>query len=217
MSPKGNSVDLLIFCDWAGAEWLNVYRIRLKPEPEIPCMKCIGVVDTPYGKLEKVRGRMKFKGDAYVCDNCGAVKPLDEALFEKAEIIISCSWPDYLEHVEAYSLEETGYWRNGKYVEPEPRCEEIVIGPRKLKIIAFAMLSRFNPKPILATERSRKGLPYFRLAFKVAAPREVWETLKTLERFRGKLTSKEMEKILKEPTPERIKSILGVKALLQPT
>jgi hypothetical protein len=192
-------VELVFMVDHGYGDFASVYRIKPKDD-DVRCSSCVDK-DNLVVVMEYDAGK-----GLYVCRRCGATKTKDEATLELAErSVMPFNAPDYV-------------WSIGSvHTLWEGSFEEISIGPSvKAKLLAFSMVSRYNPVPALVTLYSGGGTPRsFLIALKANVPSEVVETLKVLERAGVKrLTQKDMDELLGNPTPEKVKSVLALKALL---
>jgi hypothetical protein len=199
LKKRWAEVELVFMVDHGYGDFASVYRIKPKDD-DVRCSSCMD-------KDDRV-AVMEYDAEKglYVCQCCGATKTREEATLELAErSVMPFNAPDYVWSIgSVYTL-----WKGG--------FEEISIGPSvKAKLLAFSMVGRYNPVPALVTLYSGWGTPRsFLIALKANVPSEVVETLKILERAGVKrLTQKDMDELLGNPTPEKVKSVLALKALL---
>jgi hypothetical protein len=200
LKERWAEVELVFMVDRGCGDFVSVYRVKPK-DGDMCCFSCAGKDD-----LVVVMEYDAGKG-LYFCRRCGATKTREEAALELAErSVMPFNAPDYVWSIgSVYTL-----WKGS--------FEEISTGPSvKAKLLAFSMVGRYNPVPALVILYSGCGTPRsFLIALKANVPSEVVETLKVLERVDVKrLTQKDMDELLGNPTPEKVKSVLALKALLQ--
>jgi len=190
-------VELIFMVDRGGDA---VAVCHVKPEGDaVGCFSCADKEPVAIMKYDAEKG-------LYVCWRCGATKTKEEAALELAE-----------RNAMPFNVPEYVWLAKNVYTLEEGVFEEIFIGPSvKAKLLAFSIVSMYNPAPALVTfhtgQRTQRA---YLIALKAAVPTEALETLKILKRADMKrLTQKDMAEMLGNPTPEKVKSVLALKALL---
>ena len=156
----------------------------------------------------------KSREDAFVCRKCGAKLPAssEDVLFE-----LTCNYV-----VESSAVLDGSLERVNAPIYPirawdEERFEIIgVDASPKLKAIVFAMLLKYNPKPILlAPDEGSYDYPVKTVVFglKAEVPEEFVQAVKALNRMWGKLSKSRRREIEENPSTEKVFETLSIAAL----